>query len=73
MHGVQVIFAEATTHGSLPWTAQHDRRALLYKFSPGNSAYSGGIGEVKYPEWMDEMAEAQREVLLKPAIRRAKI
>ena len=27
--GRSVIFTETTTHGSLPWTAEHNRRALL--------------------------------------------
>ena len=34
-----VIFTEATTHGTLPWTADHDRRTALFRFSPGNLAY----------------------------------
>ena len=31
--GDAVIFTETLTHGTLPWTAAHERRALLYKFS----------------------------------------
>ena len=33
--GDAVIFTETLTHGTLPWTAKHQRRAVLYKFSPG--------------------------------------
>lgn len=33
--GDVVIFTEAVTHGSIAWSASHDRRALLYKYAPG--------------------------------------
>lgn len=39
--GDVVIFTEALTHGTLPWTAPHERRHLLFKYSPGNSAWEG--------------------------------
>ena len=38
--GDVLIFTEALIHGTIPWTAKHERRALLYKYSPGNSAWS---------------------------------
>jgi len=38
--GDVVIFTEALIHGTMPWTADHERRALLYKYSPGHSAWS---------------------------------
>ena len=31
--GDAVVFTETLTHGTLPWKAKHQRRALLYKFS----------------------------------------
>ena len=34
-----IIFTEAVTHGTLPWTADHQRRTALLRFSPGNLAY----------------------------------
>ena len=34
-----MIFTEALTHGTLPWTAPFQRRHLLFKYSPGNSAW----------------------------------
>ena len=37
--GSVVIFTEALTHGTLPWTAEYQRRHLLFKYSPGNSAW----------------------------------
>ena len=39
--GDVLIFTEALVHGTLPWEADHERRALLYKYSPGHSAWSG--------------------------------
>lgn len=38
--GDALIFTEALIHGTMPWTAKHERRALLYKYSPGHSAWS---------------------------------
>ena len=38
--GSVVIFTEALTHGSAPWTAQHMRRSLLYKYSPAQQSWS---------------------------------
>tara|TARA_B100000686_G_scaffold348515_1_gene439747 strand:- start:929 stop:1780 length:852 start_codon:yes stop_codon:yes gene_type:complete len=32
--GDAVIFTEALTHGTLPWTAAHERRLLRYLYSP---------------------------------------
>src|SRR5579859_6504069 len=34
--GSVVIFTEALTHGTWPWTAEAERRSLLYEFSPGH-------------------------------------
>ena len=39
------MFTEALTHGTLPWRARYERRSLIYKYSPGNSAYS----QVEWP------------------------
>ena len=38
--GDALIFTEALIHGTMQWTAAHERRALLYKYSPGHSAWS---------------------------------
>jgi hypothetical protein len=38
--GDVLIFSEAATHGSLPWTREDkQRRVALFRFSPGNVAY----------------------------------
>jgi ectoine hydroxylase-related dioxygenase (phytanoyl-CoA dioxygenase family) len=38
--GDALFFTEALVHGTLPWRAPYERRALLYKYSPGYSAWS---------------------------------
>lgn len=63
--GDVIIFTEALIHGTAPWVPRHERRALLYKFSPGHSA------------WMDEYYNAdeyvgitaqQRRILAPPSV-----
>ena len=68
--GDAVIFTETLTHGTLPWKARHQRRALLYKFSPGFQAYGSGSHEVSYPDYIEDMSEAERAVMEAPHIRR---
>lgn len=38
--GSVVIFTEALTHGTAPWTGEHQRRSLLYKYSPAQQSWS---------------------------------
>ncbi|MDE2706165.1 MAG: phytanoyl-CoA dioxygenase family protein [Gemmatimonadota bacterium] len=38
--GSVVIFTEALTHGTAPWQAAHQRRSLLFKYSPGQQSWS---------------------------------
>ena len=68
--GDAVIFTETLTHGTLPWTAAHERRALLYKFSPGCLAYGAGVHRAVYPDYVADMTEEEREVMEAPHIRR---
>ena len=56
--GDALIFTEALIHGTKPWTADHDRRALLYKYSPGHSAWSQGYYDPR--EYADLTAQQQR-------------
>ena len=66
--GDMVIFSENTLHGSLPWQADHERRALLYRYTPKYLHYDGGTYEVTQPEWVAESTEAQQAVLEPPYI-----
>ncbi len=63
--GDVVVFTEALTHGTLPWQGPDHRRTLLYKYSPGNSAYS-------HAQWSDELltacTERQRLLLQPPSV-----
>lgn len=68
--GDAVIFTETLTHGTLPWTADHQRRAVLYKFSPGFQSYGSGAHDVAYPDYIETMTEDQRAVMEAPHIRR---
>lgn len=66
--GDLVIFNEATIHGTLPWRALHERRSLLYRYSPKYLHFAGGVYETKQPEWVSELTEAQQAVLEPPYI-----
>src|SRR5262245_13140278 len=64
--GDLLIFDEATTHGTLPWRADHERRSLLYRYSPHYLHYAGGYHQTGFPDWVEELTEAQRAVLEPP-------
>ena len=66
--GDMVIFNEATLHGTLPWTAEHERRSLLYRYSPKYLHFAGGTYETSQPAWVSELSEAQQAVLEPPYI-----
>ena len=34
-----IIFTEVLQHGPPPWTAEHDRRSILWRYSPGNMSF----------------------------------
>lgn len=63
--GDALIFTEALIHGTMPWRAKHERRALLYKFSPGYSAWSQ-----KYPtsDEYENLTDQQRRILSPPSV-----
>lgn len=65
--GDVLFFTEALIHGTMPWTAKHQRRALLYKYSPGHSAWSGNYYDIsKY----DNLTEQQKRLMMAPSIGR---
>ena len=65
--GDALIFTEALIHGTKPWTADYDRRALLYKYSPGHSAWSQGYYE---PEEYTALTDQQRRLMAPPSVGR---
>lgn len=66
--GDMVIFNEATLHGTLPWTSDRERRSLLVRYSPKYLHFAGGFYETSFPEWTQELTEAQRATLEPPYI-----
>ena len=63
--GSALIFSEALTHGTLPWSAEHERRSLLYKYCPGYMSWS-----TKYPVTSDapeaDFTPRQQRILESP-------
>ncbi|MBK34727.1 MAG: hypothetical protein CME26_04245 [Gemmatimonadetes bacterium] len=64
--GSAVIFTEALTHGTMPWTASHQRRSILYKYSPGILTYASHYRPDGVEAVLDEFTPAQRAVLEPP-------
>jgi ectoine hydroxylase-related dioxygenase (phytanoyl-CoA dioxygenase family) len=64
--GDVVIFTEAVTHGTQPWTADHDRRSVLFRMSPGNLAYATGYLPTWPESMLNELTPEQRAVLEPP-------
>ena len=70
--GSAIIFTEALTHGTLPWTADHERRALLYRYTPGHMAFVGRYRQDGAEEagWAYPRSSAVPEDALTPELRR---
>lgn len=63
--GDVLIFTEALIHGTAPWTASHERRTLLYKYSPPHSTWAkAGYDPDRYPE----ITERQRRLMQPPSV-----
>jgi Phytanoyl-CoA dioxygenase (PhyH) len=60
--GDVVIFTEALTHGTSPWQGPRQRRTLLYKYSPGNSAWT----HVQWPTDLLESCTPRQRLMLQP-------
>ena len=60
--GDALIFTEATIHGTLPWRAEHERRALLFKYSPGHSSWA-----LDYYDDVDVLTEQQQRLMAPPS------
>jgi hypothetical protein len=64
--GDLMVFTEALLHGTLPWTAEHERRMCIYRFAPAGSAYGRGY----LPQWpeaaVDGMSDAEKAVMEAP-------
>ena len=58
------VFTECLTHGTLPWTAEHERRSLIYRYNP---TWLG-----RGPDFTSDVLrqEEQAWAALKPALHR---
>jgi hypothetical protein len=65
MAGDVLIFTEALMHGTRTWRASHERRALLYKYSPGYQSWSKTYYD---PGDYTEATEQQRRLMAPPSI-----
>jgi hypothetical protein len=65
--GDALFFTEALIHGTMPWMADHERRALLFKYSPGHSAWMGGYYN---PDDYKDLTEQQRRIMAPPSVGR---
>jgi len=63
--GDALIFTEALIHGTMPWTAEHERRALLYKFSPGHSSWASTYYN---PDDYPDLTEQQHRIMAAPSV-----
>lgn len=63
--GDVVIFTEALIHGTVPWAAEHERVAVVYKYSPGHSAW---MGQYYDPAQYGDLTEQQRRILAPPSV-----
>lgn len=61
--GDVLIFTEALTHGTLKWQAEHERRSLLYKYSPADMAWAKNN---RSQELKDKLTEEQKEMISEP-------
>ena len=63
--GDVLIFTEALIHGTMPWDAEHERRTLLFKYSPPHSTWA------KTPYNLDDYpnaTEQQKRLLAPPSV-----
>ena len=61
--GSAVMFTEALTHGTHPWKASHERRALLYKYTPGTLYLAQSYRPQGVDDVLDEFTPEQRTMM----------
>jgi hypothetical protein len=63
--GSVLIFTEALIHGTRAWRADHERRTVLYKYSPPHSTWAvAPYDPAKYPDATDQ----QRRLMAPPSV-----
>ena len=63
--GDVLIFTEALIHGTTAWTADHERRTLLYKYSPPHSTWTKRLYD---PADFPEATDRQRRLMAPPSV-----
>lgn len=61
--GDVVVFTEALTHGTIPWSGPGQRRTLLYKYSPGSSTWAE---DQRWPAELLQALSPRQKLLLQP-------
>lgn len=64
--GDLLVFTEALAHCTLPWSGPGEREALLYKYSPGSSAWSDW--QQLLPALDLALTDRQRRLLQPPSV-----
>ncbi|KNC48403.1 uncharacterized protein AMSG_04852 [Thecamonas trahens ATCC 50062] len=64
--GDVVLFSEATVHGALPWTADHQRRVALFRFATPSYGYGRAYLEEFGGDVLSKCTPEQAAVLLPP-------
>ncbi len=63
--GDALIFTEALVHGTMPWTSSQERRALLYKYSPGHSSWTQSYYDL---DEYTNLTEQQKRIMAPPFV-----
>ena len=66
--GDVVLFVECLMHGSLPWTADHQRRSVIIRYNSGVVAESL-MGNYTPPSFYSELTPEQQLVISQPSYR----
>ena len=70
--GDAIIFTEALTHGTLPWTAKTPRTTIFYKYSPHAITWSADFYDADDFHRYDDMDERKLALLEPPNARYAR-
>jgi hypothetical protein len=67
--GDAIVFTEALTHGTLPWTVDDPRQTIFYKFSPHGTTWSADFLQPKDFAHYEDMGDRRMAILEAPNAR----
>ena len=67
--GDAIVFTEALTHGTLPWTVDDTRKTIFYKFSPHATSWSGDYFDPDDFRGYPDMDDRKMTILEPPSAR----